>query len=150
MAIRDRKARELADRHRRIVAAARELAEDQGWDAVTTRRLAGRIEYSQPVLYSHFPAGKEAIVAAVALEGFVELTTALRAALAGAGPGTRAAFGALASSYLNFAVNHPAVYTAMFDLAALPFADQNTPAPLRDAFGVLRDAMAPAAPGDPH
>ncbi len=35
---------------------------------MTTRRLADRIEYSQPALYSHFE-GNDAIMTAVALEG---------------------------------------------------------------------------------
>ncbi|MGW2850386.1 TetR family transcriptional regulator, partial [Streptomyces sp. NPDC001274] len=35
------------ERGRPRTASARELAEQQGWDAVTTRRLAERIEYSQ-------------------------------------------------------------------------------------------------------
>src|SRR4051794_6111303 len=52
MAIADRRERELAQRRARIVTAARTLAETEGWDAVTTRRLADSIEYSQPVLYS--------------------------------------------------------------------------------------------------
>jgi DNA-binding transcriptional regulator YbjK len=38
MSVQERKARERADRERLIVATARELAEQQGWDAVTTRR----------------------------------------------------------------------------------------------------------------
>lgn len=149
MAVRDRKDRERAERHHRIVSAARELAESQGWDAVTTRRLADRIEYSQPVLYGHFPGGKDAIVAAVALEGFAELTTTLRAAVDGAAPGHRAAVTALASAYLDFAAEHPATYTAMFDLAALPFARDDTPAPLREGFAVLRDTLAATTTGDP-
>ena len=62
-----------------IVNAARELAEAEGWESVTTRRLADRIEYSQPVLYSHFE-GKDAIVTAVALEGYGELATLLHTA----------------------------------------------------------------------
>lgn len=37
----------------------------------------------------------------------------------------------------------------MFDLAVLPFADKATPAPLSEAFAVVRDALAPAMPGDP-
>jgi hypothetical protein len=36
----------------------------------------------------------------------------------------------------------------MFDLAALPFARHDTPAPLHDAFAVLRDAVGPGASGD--
>jgi AcrR family transcriptional regulator len=147
MAVRERRERERADRHRRIVAVARELAEDQGWDAVTTRRLADRIEYSQPVLYGHFPGGKDEIVGAVALEGFTELATTLRAAADEGGPdgGVRA----LAAAYLDFAARHPEVYRAMFDLATLPFARDDTPEPLHAAFAVVRDVLAPAAPGDP-
>ncbi len=147
MAVRERKERERADRHRRIVAAARELAEDQGWDAVTTRRLADRIEFSQPVLYGHFPGGKDEIVAGVALEGFTELATTLRAAVDAAGPGGAPA--ALVGAYLDFAAAHPAVYTAMFESAALPFGRDDTPAPLTEGFAVLRDVLAPAATSDP-
>jgi hypothetical protein len=57
-----RRARERAARHALIIQTARQIAETDGWDAVTTRRLAETIEYSQPVLYSHF-ANKDAIVA---------------------------------------------------------------------------------------
>ncbi|HEY2191362.1 MAG TPA: TetR/AcrR family transcriptional regulator [Actinomycetospora sp.] len=148
MAVRERRERERAERHRRIVAIARELAEEQGWDAVTTRRLAERIEYSQPVLYGHFPGGKDEIVAAVAVEGFAELATALRAAVEGRREPADAVR-ALGSAYLAFAAAHPALYSAMFESAALPFAREDTPAPLREAFVVVRDTLAPAAPGDP-
>lgn len=78
MSVQERKERERAERERLIVATARELAEQQGWDAVTTRRLAERIEYSQPVLYSHF-RGKREIIGAVALEGAAEMAAAVRA-----------------------------------------------------------------------
>ena len=72
MSVQERKQRERAERERLIVATARQLAEQQGWDAVTTRQLAERIEYSQPVLYSHF-RGKREIIGAVALQGAAEL-----------------------------------------------------------------------------
>src|SRR6201989_1326153 len=93
-----RKARERAERERLIVATARELAEQQGWDAVTTRLLAERIEYSQPVLYSHF-RGKREIIGAAPLDAAVEMAVALRAATSSAdGPRPRVA--ALARAYL--------------------------------------------------
>ena len=63
MSITERRRRERADRHALIIASARNLAEAEGWEAVTTRRLAELVEYSQPVLYSHFD-GKDAIVRA--------------------------------------------------------------------------------------
>ncbi|MGW5420140.1 TetR/AcrR family transcriptional regulator [Streptomyces sp. NPDC003943] len=140
MSVQERKQRERADRERLIVAAARELAEQQGWDAVTTRRLAERIEYSQPVLYSHF-RGKREIIGAVALEGAAELAVALRAATSAA-DGPRARVAALARAYLDFAERNPAVYDAMFQLdGGLAFAQEDTPEPLKDAFAALLECL---------
>ncbi|MGK3945022.1 TetR/AcrR family transcriptional regulator [Streptomyces caeruleatus] len=144
MSVQDRKQRERAERERLIVATARELAEQQGWDAVTTRRLAERIEYSQPVLYSHF-RGKREIIGAVALEGAAELATAVRAAAAAA-DGPRARVAALARAYLDFAVRKPAVYDAIFQLdGGLAFAREDTPAQLKDAFAALLESLGEVA-----
>ncbi|GAB2571390.1 TetR/AcrR family transcriptional regulator [Streptomyces capparidis] len=124
-----------------IVEAARELAEAEGWSAVTTRRLSERVEYSQPVLYSHFK-GKDAIVTAVALDGFEELATTLRAAVGGGPCAPRA----LADAYLEFARTRPAVYEAMFVRDTdLVFGGEATPAPLKAAFEPFLAAVRPAA-----
>lgn len=144
MSVWDRRARERQRRERLIVTTARELAEAEGWDAVTTRRLAEAIEYSQPVLYSHF-SGKDAIVRAVALEGFSELAAMLRDARHAA-RSPRPALLALARAYLEFAHTRPAVYDAMFTFAELPFANPDTPAPLHEGFAEMRQALAPFAP----
>ncbi|WP_100837970.1 TetR/AcrR family transcriptional regulator [Kitasatospora fiedleri] len=144
MSVQERKERERAGRERLIVATARELAEQQGWDAVTTRRLAERIEYSQPVLYSHF-RGKREIIGAVALQGSTELAAALRAATAAA-DGPRARVRALARAYLGFAADNPAVYDAIFQLdGGLAYAREDTPAPLKDAFAALVETLAEVA-----
>jgi AcrR family transcriptional regulator len=144
MSVLDRKQRERAERERLIVATARELAEQQGWDAVTTRRLAERIEYSQPVLYSHF-RGKREIIGAVALEGAAEMAVAVRAA-ASAADGPRARVTALARAYLDFAARNPAVYDALFQLdGGLAFAHEDTPEPLKDAFGALLESLGEVA-----
>ncbi len=128
-----------------IVSAARKLAETEGWEAVTIRRLAEQIEYSQPVLYSHF-RGKDEIVGAVALEGFVELTAAIHKAVPSGAAAGRAAVAALTETYVAFAHNHPAVYEAMFSLSnGLPFADVATPEPLREGFSALRERLTEAA-----
>ena len=149
MALQERRERERSLRRQVIVTAARELAEADGWDAVTTRRLADSIEYSQPVLYSHFE-GKEDIVAAVAVEGFGELADIMRDARLGAAT-PEAALRALAESYVDFATTNPALYDAMFTLSTrLHFGQPETPAPLRAAFAELRAAVMPlAAERDP-
>ncbi|MEU8929045.1 TetR/AcrR family transcriptional regulator [Streptomyces sp. NPDC048409] len=144
MSVQERKERERAHRERLIVATARELAEQQGWDAVTTRRLAERIEYSQPVLYSHF-SGKREIIGAVALEGATEMAAAVRAA-ASATDEPRDRVVALARAYLGFAERNPAVYDAIFQLdGGLAFAREDTPEPLKDAFAALLESLGEVA-----
>jgi AcrR family transcriptional regulator len=144
MSVQERKERERAERERLIVATARELAEQQGWDAVTTRRLAERIEYSQPVLYSHF-RGKREIIGAVALQGATDLATAVRAAT-GAADDPRTRVHALARAYLDFAEHNPAVYDAIFRLdGGLAYAQEDTPEPLKDAFAALLECLGEVA-----
>lgn len=144
MSIETRRERERAEREKLIVTAARELAETEGWDAVTTRRLAEKVEYSQPVLYSHFK-GRDAIVAAVAVEGFAELASQLRAARAEA-TDAGAALAAVSRAYTDFADRRPALYDAMFSRAVdLPFATPEAPAALHAGFDELAEAIRPHA-----
>ena len=142
MGISERKSRERAEREDRIVAAARVVAETEGWDAVTIRRLAQEIEYSQPVLYSHFES-RDAIVAAVAIGGFEELATALRSA-AGNANGGRDALMEIATAYITFALSRPALYEAMFILPTqLRFAEPETRSELRAGFDAIAAAVSP-------
>ncbi|MFE5340069.1 TetR/AcrR family transcriptional regulator [Isoptericola sp. NPDC056578] len=138
-----RRAREVADRRERIVTAARALAEEQGWEAVTTRRLAGAIEYSQPVLYGHFPQGRTEIVTAVAMAGFEELASVLSAATSGQAGADAERVHALVTAYLDFAAQHPATYDAMFLLpVVIPFASDDTPETVRAGFVAIEGALA--------
>jgi AcrR family transcriptional regulator len=142
MGIAERKSRERAGREERIVAAARAVAENEGWDAVTIRRLAKEIEYSQPILYSHF-ANRDAIVAAVAVEGFKELATVLQEAAGGAN-GRRDALMDVAMAYFAFALSRPALYQAMFILPTqLQFAEAETRSELRAGFDAIAAAVSP-------
>jgi AcrR family transcriptional regulator len=142
LGIAERKGRDRAEREHRIVAAARVIAEREGWDAVTIRRLADEIEYSQPVLYSHFE-NRDAIVAAVAVKGFQELAVALRKAASGSN-GRRNALKNVALAYLAFALSHPALYEAMFVRpTVLRFAEAGTRPELRAGFDALAEVVAP-------
>jgi AcrR family transcriptional regulator len=144
MAIADRRERERAARRQLIITTARTLAEAEGWEAVTTRRLSTEIEYSQPVLYKHF-TGMEQIADAVAIDGFGGVADVLRAARTRGGTASDA-LARIAHAYLDFARNNPAVYDAMFTRATtLPFAAQDTPPQLTAAFAELRQAVGMVA-----
>jgi len=143
MAIEDRRLRDHAARGRLISATARVLAEREGWDAVTTRRLSTEIEYSQPVIYKHF-ASMEDLVEAIALEGFGELAEALGEARRHAAPGE--ALGAVARAYSTYATENPALYDAMFTRATrLRFGAEDSVAPPSTAYAELRAAAAAIA-----
>ncbi|MGW4822278.1 TetR/AcrR family transcriptional regulator [Streptomyces sp. NPDC004227] len=148
MSIRTRRERERAERRRLIVTAAREPAEAEGWDAVTTRRPATEIEYSQPVPHSRFK-GKDAIMTAVAVQGFAELAAEVHTAREAA-KGAREAPAVAGEAYTAFARRRPALYDVLFThKVGLPFAAPEAPAALWEAFGELLRAVEPvAAEGD--
>jgi AcrR family transcriptional regulator len=134
------RAQRVAERRQQILGAARDIAEADGWGAVTSRRLADAIGYTQPVLYGHFPGGKTEIMRTVALAGFAELAAAAQAAVSGkTGP---QAVAAVAGAYLGFAAAHPSLYEAMFQLPIdARFAQEDAEAELRSGFNALSAAL---------
>jgi AcrR family transcriptional regulator len=107
----------LSPRGRQIVAAARELLEQQGAAALTMRRLADRLGIRAPSLYKHLP-DKAALEAAIIATGFEDSAAAYRA----------------------FALAHPHLYRLMTDQPLprdrLPTGlEERTAAPLLQATG---------------
>jgi AcrR family transcriptional regulator len=134
------RAQRVAERRQQILDAARAVAEADGWTAVTSRRLADAIGYTQPVLYGHFPGGKTEIMRTVALAGFAELAAAMQAAIRDkTGP---QAVAAVADAYLDFAATHPSLYEAMFQLPIdARFAQDDAETELRSGFNALGAAL---------
>jgi AcrR family transcriptional regulator len=93
---------ELSPRAREIVAAARELLEDEG--AVSMRRLADRLGIKAPSLYKHLP-GKQALEAALISDAFLEAAERFERA---------ADLTELGAAYRAFALEHPHLYRLMF------------------------------------
>src|SRR3954467_7625404 len=131
-----RPAPDLHARRDHVVRTTRDVAESEGWAAVTMRRLSAELGVTQPVLYSAF-ASRQALIDAVALQGFRDVTAALEEVDASPLARMRA--------YLDFAAAHPRVYEAMFSMpSGLPFAAEDTPRPLRQAFAAIHDAFPDA------
>jgi AcrR family transcriptional regulator len=128
------------DLPRAMVDEAVRLIQAEGIDALTLRSVGARLGVSRSALYRHF-ADKEALLAAVALEGFRLLRAALRQAWQASTPGPRRMDG-MGLAYVDFAVTHPSHYRVMFgaDLSRLgetvAASDEST-----DAFQALVDAI---------
>jgi AcrR family transcriptional regulator len=109
-----------------ILAAARDLARSEGWDAVTPRRLAERIDYSANFAYRYF-AGRDDILLALVRDGFARLRDVMVAASnqPAPGPASRAPVPAEAAArqaghaYLDFALAEPDLYQLMYGLGGV-------------------------------
>lgn len=127
-----------------LIAAAREALETMPPDQVTLKSLATRLGVSQPAPYRHF-SNREALLAAVAADGFTRFRTALIASTEDAPPGE--AFERSGLAYLQFGRENMGVYRLMFASKIPVTADD---AALEQAgtaaFNILLDSVEPHVP----
>ncbi|NED77720.1 TetR/AcrR family transcriptional regulator [Streptomyces sp. SID9944] len=91
--------------------AARELLEEDGSAGLSLRAVARRAGVSATAPYRHY-ADREALVSAVAAQGYRELAESL--ATAHSSPSTPDNLAAVAVAYVRFALDHPALFRVMF------------------------------------
>ena len=127
----------LSPRARQIVAAARDLLETEGPDALTMRRLGERLGIRAPSLYKHLPS-KAALEVALITDGFEEAAQAFDAATEGADR----PFAALVIAYRRFAKRNPQLYRLMTEG---PLPRERLPRGVEDraAAALLRAAGSP-------
>lgn len=110
----ERRVREKENLRRAILDAARELFVAEGYEAVSMRKIADKIEYSPTTIYLHF-RDKDDLLIALCEEGFGLLTARLDQ-LDEPDPVERLRQGGLA--YLDFALSQPHYYKIMFQIEA--------------------------------
>ena len=94
-----------------LVRAALELLEEDGADALSLRAVARRAGVSAAAPYRHY-ADREALVSAVAAVGYHELTE--RLVEAHPLPTSPEELGRVATAYVQFALERPALFRIMF------------------------------------
>ncbi|WP_407522317.1 TetR/AcrR family transcriptional regulator [Methylobacterium oryzisoli] len=130
------------DLRRSLLAAARALLDRGGPDAVTLREAARAAGVSHNAPYRHFPS-RDALLAAVATEGFLALRARLAAAREAAPPAGRLV--AIGRAYLGFAAQERAAFRLMFGGALDLAAHAELREAAEAAFTVLRDTVAEGA-----
>ncbi|MGW4323078.1 TetR/AcrR family transcriptional regulator [Streptomyces sp. NPDC004684] len=91
--------------------AARELLEEDGSSGLSLRAVARRAGVSPTAPYRHY-ADRDALVSAVAAQGYEELAGYLDAAHPS--PSTPDDLAAVAVAYVRFALDHPPLFRVMF------------------------------------
>lgn len=130
------------DLRRALIEAALAIIDREGVDALTIRRLAKEVGVSHAAPAHHF-ADKQAIVLAVATEGFRILGDHMRKLPEIDDPKERLT--ALGRGYLRFAFDHPAYYRVMFGphKTQLVLDDAEFHAVASGTFEVLTKVVAP-------
>lgn len=111
MGPRERREREREEVRTRILDAARELFVSEGFDAVTMRRIADRIEYSPTAIYFHFK-DKEALLTELCVTDFSSLAMQFARIAKVLDPVER--MRRTGHAYAEFAIEHPNHYRLMF------------------------------------
>ena len=136
-----------------LLSASLELVRETGSGAFTLREVARRAGVSHNAPYRHF-RDKEALLAALAAEGFDLLTAAMdKASESASGPLERFRLGG--RGYVEFALTYPQHFAVMFELSIMSSRYPQTHAAGERAFGALvryvegcqQEGVLP--PGDP-
>ena len=140
---------EETDLRRKVLKASLALIEAGGLDRLSMREAARKAGVSHQAPYHHF-GDREAILAAIATEGFAMLQQDLACALDKLAASRGNALEAVARTYVDFALRHPAHFRVMFRSDAVPI--ENYPEALSNAdgaFNVLVQAIDDSFAGEP-
>lgn len=139
----ERREREKKELRQRILDAARELFAKQGFEAVTMRAIADRIEYSPTAIYIHFK-DKNALVRELCEQDFGLLSKRLGGLDKIVDPMDRIRRVGLV--YADFALEHPNHYRLLFMTPGLPgdLATEERKNPEEDAYFILVELVRQA------
>ena len=107
----ERREREKQELRQRILDAARELFVTHGYEAVTMRKIAEKIEYSPTALYFHFE-DKTALIRALCEHDFLAFAQQFVKLMRLGDPVER--LRKSGEAYVEFALTHPHQYRLMF------------------------------------
>ena len=110
----ERRERERQDVRAKILDAARELFVAEGYEAVTMRKIAQKIEYSPTAIYLHF-RDKGALIQEMASADFQVFNAQFQRIARVADPVERLA--EAGHVYVDFGLSHPNHYRLMFTVA---------------------------------
>lgn len=147
MGPKERRQKERDDTRARIMDAARELFVSEGYEGVSMRRIAEKIEYSPTAIYFHF-RDKETLIRALVDHDFLVLAEQFTSAAKIADPIDRLRATGLA--YAEFGLNYPNHYRLMFMTPHVMSADTtelDRGNPEEDAYAFLRSIIVEALDG---
>jgi len=146
MGVKERREREKLETREKILDAARELFIAEGYDGVSMRKIADKIEYSPTAIYVHFK-DKDELFLEICHEDFRRLAHTFLAI--GQIPDPVERLRKIGHAYIEFGMKNPNHYRTMFMTPHPPILDQEKALegrgnPEEDAYEFLRATVAEA------
>jgi len=141
--------RRRGDLRSALVAESFGLLSESGLAGFSVAELARRLKVSTAAPYRHF-RDRDALLAAVATRAAGELTAAMRAAVAAAGPDPVDRFAATAGAYVRFVSTRGAGFDVIFAPALRHLQDSDLAEAGRELMALLLDLAQDAHPAGPR
>jgi AcrR family transcriptional regulator len=124
MGSKERILRQKEETRSNILKAARSIVKEEGWQGLSMRKIADKIEYTAPIIYEYF-SNKEAILQELTCKGFGILSKDLEAAkIESVDPAEQ--LEAMWLAYWNFALKNKEMYQLMYGVEMTCCAQRNT------------------------
>lgn len=124
MGSKERILRQKEETRSNILKAAREIVKVEGWQGLSMRKIADKIEYTAPIIYEYF-SNKEAILQELTCKGFGILTQDLEVARKEFNDPEQRLEG-MWLAYWNFALQNKEMYQLMYGVEMTCCAQRNT------------------------
>jgi len=111
MGVNERRAREKSETRDKILDAARELFVTEGYEGVSMRRVAEKIEYSPTAIYVHF-SDKQQLFHELCQQDYARLAEVFQSSAMSSDPIER--LKQIGNTYTEFGVGYPNHYKFMF------------------------------------
>jgi AcrR family transcriptional regulator len=141
--------RRRGDLRSALVAESFGLLSESGLAGFSVAEIARRLKVSTAAPYRHF-RDRDALLAAVATRAAGELTAAMRAAAAAAGPDPVDRFAATAGAYVRFVSTRGAGFDVIFAPALRHLHDSDLAEAGRELMALLLDLAQDAHPAGPR
>ena len=124
MGSKERILRQKEETRNNILKAARQIVKDEGWQGLSMRKIADKIEYTAPIIYEYF-SNKEAILQELTKKGFLKLAKELEEAKSQYDT-PEGQLEAMWMAFWNFGLSNREMYQLMYGVQMM-CCNQSTP-----------------------
>lgn len=146
VASKDRILKVKEDTRCNILNASLEIVKEEGWNALSMRKIADKIDYTAPIIYEYF-SNKEAILQELTRMGYVKLAAKMEEAQS-LSTSPEGQLEAMWLAYWNFAFENKDLYKVMYGVEVNCCALQNACTDISKPMNMLWDKIEEITPAD--